>query len=430
MRTALARTLHRLASWLAPKSFFSQFPEEAWTTITTPTSNTGRHEPTGAELLAELRNTAYTCATLNAAACAAFPPRLYAITEGEGTGPKYLTRGLTRGERERLLRGEREAASGIVEVLDHPLLDLFRQVNPAHSGFDLWEFTTLYQEVHGSAYWLLDIGPLGTPTAIWILPSQQVTPRRGESSKPGARIVDYYEYRVGGAVRRFSPDEIIHFRYPDPRDPYTSGLSPLRAAFENVALAADYLAFKLARVCNRAIPDAIVSPDDTISAAEMARLEQQWNQKFRQGGAGRVVVAENGMKVQLLNQSLGDLAALADVKAVKEDIANAFHVPLAFLTSDTNLANLQAAEHQHLARAVAPRLKRRDEKINEQLIPLFDPSGRLFVASDDPVPANAADRRQQQELDLKYGVMTVNEVRAERGLPPVEWGDVPVRVRA
>ena len=26
---------------------------------------------------------------------------------------------------------------------------------------------------------------------------------------------------------------------------------------------------------------------------------------------------------------------------------------------------------------------------------------------------------------MKYGVVTINEVRSERGLPPVPWGDVP-----
>jgi len=126
-----------------------------------------------------------------------------------------------------------------------------------------------------------------------------------------------------------------------------------------------------------------------------------------------------------LNHSMGDLAALADMKATREEIANAFHVPLSFLTSETNLANLQAAEHQHMSKAVAPRLQRRDEKLNEQLLPLYDPSGRLFLASEDPIPANRELTAKEQELNLKYGVVTINEVRSESGLPPVPWGDVP-----
>jgi predicted alpha/beta hydrolase family esterase len=56
------------------------------------------------------------------------------------------------------------------------------------------------------------------------------------------------------------------------------------------------------------------------------------------------------LRVQLLNHSLGDLAALADLRATREEICNAFHVPPAFLSTDTNLANLQAAEQTNIYR--------------------------------------------------------------------------------
>jgi hypothetical protein len=49
-------------------------------------------------------------------------------------------------------------------------------------------------------------------------------------------------------------------------------------------------------------------------------------------------VGETGLKVQLLSQSMGDVAALAEMGKTKEDVANAFHVPLAFLTTQTNFA--------------------------------------------------------------------------------------------
>jgi HK97 family phage portal protein len=243
-------------------------------------------------------------------------------------------------------------------------------------------------------------------------------------SKP-ISLVDYYLYRNGKSEERFAPEQIIHFAYPDPRDPYTSGLSPMRACFEQVALTSQYAAFKNAKFENHALPDAIISPDEVMGEEERDRLETQWNNRFRRGGAGKVVVAESSLKVSLLNQSMGDLAALADMKATKEDVANAFHVPIAFLTTQTNLANLQASQAQHMSLAITPRLQRRDEKLNTQLVSLFDPTGRLFLASEDPVPVDQNLMVQQQIADLKYGVVSINEVRGERGLPPVPWGDVP-----
>ena len=69
-------------------------------------------------------------------------------------------------------------------------------------------------------------------------------------------------------------------------------------------------------------------------------------------------------------------------------------------------------------RVVKP-LRRRDEKLNEQLVPLFDPTGRLFLAADDPVSGNRELTLKEREVYLRLGVLSVNEVRSELGLPPV-----------
>jgi HK97 family phage portal protein len=346
-------------------------------------------------------------------------------TRSGEAAPRCLTRAVDpeTARRLRLHSALRTPQTAVEEVVDHPLLALLRQVNPVHNAFDLWELTQLYLEVHGSAYWLFDFDPLlKVPSRIWLLPAHLVTPRREANS---ARLVDRYEYR-GQTVQQFSPERVLHFRVPDPRDPYCSGLSPLRACFEQAALTSEYAAMKRSIYDNAALPSVVLTPEEAIGPDERDRLEKQWQQKFQRGGQGRALVAESSLKVTLLAQSMGDLAALADMKATKEDIANAFHVPLPFLSGDTNLANMQAADHLHKTLAILPRLRRRDEKLNEQLIPLYDPSGRLFFAAPDPTPANQHFLLQQEQADLKHGVRTINEVRSGRGLPPVAWGDHPL----
>jgi HK97 family phage portal protein len=428
MRTLLAKTLLRLAQWMKPKGMPYALAGPQWTGSNFVDSFRRSRQPTPNEILAELKNTAWTCASINAATCANYPPRLYVITEHNQPQAKCATKSLSPRAERRLrslphLHAHTKSAARIEEVTAHPLLTLLQHANPIHTTFDLWELTTLYQEVHGSAYWYLDLDPLlNVPRAVWILPAQNVAPRREPDSR---NIVDYYVYRNGRSEERFAPEQIVHFAYPDPRDPYTSGLSPLRACFEQASLISDFAAFKKAKFDNSAIPDAIVSPDEVMGEEERDRLETQWNNRFRRGGSGKVVVAESSLKVSLLNHSMGDVAALADMAATKTDIANAFHIPIAFLTSQTNLANLQASQSQHMSLAIGPRLERRDEKLNAQLLPLYDPTGRLFLASEDPVPVDQNLLVQQQIADLKYGVVSINEIRSERGLPPVPWGEVP-----
>ncbi len=420
--------LNSFARWLYRKTMPPALLGRQWTGTSFIDSYKRTRNPTPNELTAQLKSTAWSCITLNAGVCASFPPQLYVVTRPGESRPKCLTRPATWDQVLRLkatpqLALRLKSAQQIQEVLDHPLLTLLSQVNPIHNSFDLFELTQVYLEVHGKAFWYLNRNALGVPDEIWILPTQNVTPRQRPDS---GNIVDFYEYRSGKHCQNFPAQDVIFFRYPDPGDPYLGGLSPLRACFEQVMLTSEYAATKSAIYENRAMPSAVISPDEVIGEEERDRLEAQWNQKFRRGGSGRVVVAQSGLKVSLLNQSLGDLAALADMKATKEDIANAFHVPLAFLTTETNLANLQAAEHQHMSKAIFPRLQRRDEKLNEQLVPLFDPTGRLFLASADPTPQNLERTMQQMEMDLKYGVRTINEVRGnDRGDVPVPWGDVP-----
>lgn len=431
MRSLLANTLVRLGRWIGGKAVPPALVGPQWTGTGFVDAFKRNRQPTANELLAELKNTAWTCASINAATCANNPPNLYVVTRHNQPVPKCATRPLDARTEKRLrglphLAAWTKGAATLEQVTDHPLLTLLeRPTAPGNllNKFDLWELTTLYQEVLGSAYWYLDMDiVLGVPRAVWVLPAQNVAPRR----EPGStNVVDYYLYRTGAREQRFPPECVLHFRYPDPRDPYLGGLSPLRACFEQVAVMSDYAAFKKAKFENFALPDAVISPDEVIGEEERDRLESQWNQRLRRGGAGRVIVGESSLRVQLLARSMGDLAALADMHATREDVANAYHVPIAYLTSQTNLANLQASQVQHMQLAIAPRLERRDERLNAQLVPLFDPTGRLFLASEDPRPVDAQAAIQQKELDLKYGVVTINEVRSERGLPPVPWGDVP-----
>lgn len=413
--------LHRFARWLAR----STAPAALAATPAAPLLDAYRRHraPSAMELLAELKGTAWSCASINAAVCAAHPPRLYVSTAPGQAAPRCATRAIVTPQLVALRAAlPRLAGAAVAEVVDHPLLSLFRHVNAVHTSFDLWELTQLYLEVHGSAYWLLDLdATLEVPAAIWVLPAQLVTPRR-QSDSPS--LVDHYEYR-GQTTQRFSAARVLHFRVPDPRDPYTSGLSPLRACFEQAALASEYAAMKRSVYDNTGLPSVLLTPDEPIGADERDRLEKLWQQKFVRGGQGRALVAESALKVTVLSQSMGDLAALADMRATKEDIANAFHVPLPFLSGETNLANMQAADHLHKTLAILPRLRRRDEKLTEQLVPRFDATGRLFFHTPDPTPANQDFLLRQEEADLRLGVRTVNEVRAGRGLTPVAWGDAP-----
>ncbi len=162
--------LNRFARWLMRKTAPSSLAPPP--TVSFLDAYRRRRPPSAAELLAELKNTAWTCASINASVCAALPPKLY-VTTGKGQAPpRCATRALEPVALKQLQALKPQLAQQeIAEVTAHPLLTLFRQVNPVHNSFDLWELTDLSLETAGSAYWLLDFDPLlKIPSAIWICP--------------------------------------------------------------------------------------------------------------------------------------------------------------------------------------------------------------------------------------------------------------------
>src|SRR5262249_37764594 len=129
------------------------------------------------------------------------------------------------------------AAGRVEEGLGHPPPPGVATRNPGANNLPPVGAPPTSPEGHRRRLHDVEIGPLGTPVAVWPLASQDVRCVR----KPGSKkLVDWYEYGAGPAPDRFDPKEVIHFRYPNPRDPYSAGLAPLRAVYEQQTLMSEY----------------------------------------------------------------------------------------------------------------------------------------------------------------------------------------------
>jgi HK97 family phage portal protein len=391
-----------------------------------------QHAPSNTELLRQYKAMAYACSQINAMAFASVPVKLYVQTRKGEKKALCATRAVPRDQALWLhsqahIDKRIRSAVAIEEVEDHPLLDLLDTVNDYLDAFNLYELTSLYQDFNGSAYWWIErngAGVLnGVPKAIWILPAHLVTVQKSKTD-----IISGYKYGEGPSARVYPPDEVIHFKIPSLLDPYRDGMPPARAAWHAISLTDKQYAYESHHMDNRARPDAIVSPkteDASFSGDAAARFEERINQKFRKGGAGGIAVLENALHYEPVAFPAKDLEMLAFHRVAKEEIANIFGVPLPMLSTETNLANLQAARTLHARNTLWPRCQRFDQVINQRLIPLYDTSGRLFVAHDNPVPEDVEQQSRVHGVYLDKGVISINEVRAELGKAPEPWGDKP-----
>lgn len=428
--------LQRAAEWWKGrrKSSVPLNGDRGWTVWNAPWSSV-RQEPTPRQLLEAYADTAYYCANINSRAVAKAPLRLFVQTRPGEAPTKHPSADVSR---KTLAEFRRQQPAGLTtdadvdEIVEHPLLELLAK--PCMDGetsllsrFELLELTQLSLEVLGRAYWLIVRNAIGVPSGLWPLAAEHVRP----IVEPGGRrLLSSYEWTGGAEPKTLAPGDVIAFRAADLADPFFGGMSPTKAIFARLGLTQLYLRQQTALLENRARPDVVISPNQPeglLGDAEARRLEDAFHRRFQGDGAGGVFVCRDSLKVDPVAYPARDLGELAESQASVEQIARAFDVPLSMLHRDANRASAEQGRMQHASEAIAPRLARIADRLNQSLVPLFDPSGRLFLKFDDPARESEELRLRLRATNLRLGFTTINEERAEEGWPPVPWGDEPLR---
>lgn len=379
--------------------------------------------PNKMALVKAFEATAYTCANLNANAIACCNLRLYSRNKPGQRTRFFPTASVNRKRKNYIadkLKLRLSTGEEIEEITSHPLLDLLNNPNSELDGYSLFEVTQLFQEITGTAFWYVVKDGIGRPQEIYYLKSQFVRVQRNAYGKVVA-----FEYGYGPNRQTFDPEDIITFAMPNLLDD-VEGMSPLRAAWQAIAIDNKLDAQLSAMLDNNARPDLIVSPkgDGYIGRDEQLRYETKFRQKFSRAGNGGVFFLEEDSNVVPLNFNPRDLSCLEFKNVSKVEIANAYFVPMAMLeTKDVNKANLEASRLQHALNAILPRARRLEARLNKYLVPLYDDSGRLFVAFDDPSPENRKEKLAEITGLVEANIITVNEARNEYALASHVDGD-------
>ncbi len=402
--------------------------------------------PSPLELVRYCLDTIYACTSLNAEGVANTPGKLYVKTTARRQKSRLIERGDTRTlSRTRLkaMRGNPRLvktmadADEVQEVVSHPLLDLLAKPTDPQtddgvgmSEYVLWETTQRYLEVVGRAYWYVERdGVGGTPSAIWILPAHLIQEIPDTS---GDRVIAYYVYTAGNRKTRYEVDEIVPFRLPDLHTGgYIGGFSPTRAAFEQATIFRQYKALTIAQLQNGGKPSAIWSPAGEgamIGSAQAVRMRGAFREAFAMSAAGGIMVMNQPGKLDMLSWPANEVVSPEQYTLCKVAIANCFAVPSSKLDrNDANRASAMTGDYAHARDAIVPRLRRNEATINCFMVPMYDDSGQLFFAYDEPEGLKDQETEQKRyESAVTSGAIVRNEQREELGYDPVPWGDQPL----
>lgn len=367
----------------------------------------------------------YAAASINAVAVASQPLRLYVRnrsarkawqTSRPGARTKAYLRGDAAQAPSRAVLQKVAEFGDDYEVVDdsHPVLRLLSRMNPYQNGFDATVLRVLYLELTGNAYLHPVIDKrLGRPVEIWTMPSQYVQIVPGKE-----RFIDGYIY---GASREqqttFTPEEVIHFRRPNPSDLYY-GMGKAEAAWGAAMQNAAVHEMDLSFFENKARPDYLVTVKGDASPEELERFQAAIEAKMQgRGRAGKFLAATAEVDVKPLSFPPKDLGGRSDIV---EEIAAVFGVPVSMMkANDPNLASATTGYAMWRETTVMPLCRMDEETLNQDLLPLFGIGDDAFLAYDNPVRADERFEFEKRRGMVAGGIITANEARALEGLEPI-----------
>lgn len=386
-----------------------------------------------AELLTRFSRLPKIASSRNAIACASTPLRVYRVKSG-GRKSAWQTKQITRGQWRSLLPGAgvraRKAldagAENIEEITEqeHPLVKLLREVNPRSNTFELIETTQHGVGLTGNGYIakVRDESGQGPPTELWTLPPQhvEIIPDRQSNTMVGG-----YRYGRSYEIERvYKPTDVIHVLQYNPFNPYY-GMGDLVAMLSDVDLSNQFNEAAHAMLKNGAQPGLIVSGKDIATREVAKQMESVFNGKHT--GAFnwfRTMFLWRDVKVDKLDVTEGAVKFLLEPsRAVKELVAAGFDMPVSVLLADeSSLASSSSQEPRWKKTAIVPRLRRIEDKLNEDLVPEFEgfTEGQVFVRFDNPVEEDMDALYTRVSTAVTADWMTPNDARRAVGLDPLE----------
>ena len=400
--------------------------------------------PTTVDLLAAYEDVVFACVKLisdNIGKHIDAVKLCVSSTQGDAR-PRHarrLTHATLKSVRQRYAKYTRRAAD-VDEVTAHPVLDLLDCPNPKHSFCSMMALAAVYLELTGSAYLFKARNTFGLVRELWLLESQYVTPEVDDNG-----VITGYAYKRGETSHGYKPDDVIHFQFADPLNPYGgTGRSPLRAVWQRSQLLRQEQSSWQAILTNAAMPSALIYPPaeadgtGTFTPDQATRLSRQIAERFRMGNQGGPWVLQDRIDYQPLSTPPKDQAALTMYTQIKETICAAFQVPRSLLDSTYAAGDADAQKRAFQETCLQPRLDMMLDVLTHQLVrseaetvagmlgePLSS-SRRLFLCVGEIVqPDRAFELQRQASIGalVAGNIVTQNEARAELGLPRVEGGD-------
>lgn len=252
-------------------------------------------------------------------------------------------------------------------VPGHPLELLLETPNPFMSRQDLIERTASHLYLGGNALWQ-KVTARKIVAELWPMDVGGIKPVPSQTD-----FIARYEYRRGDVVRNYKPDEVIHFAFTDPANPYW-GMSPLQAAARTVDTDVEAVRWNKVALQNRAITDGVftfgapLTKEQWEEARDMIRKQHQGADNARTPW-----VLGGDAKWQPMSLSPAEMDFIESRRMTREEICSVFGVPpvLVGIFDQATLANAETSVRLFWRETVIPFLTDVQGVLQRSLVPAF-----------------------------------------------------------
>ena len=302
-------------------------------------------------------------------------------------------------------------SEGDLDLVDraHPLAAILRKPNPWTTGGELVAITSMYLNLTGNAFWLVGARDRrGFPAQLY-----PVNPVAVEIYTSGVSMIDRYRIWHYGEPVDVPPQDLLHFRLPNPLSdadsmfPNPWGVGPLEAGWDLIVTDQDAVRWNRSLVANDGRPTGMLKSDQAIGPVDAQFAAEQYRKVF--GGPdkqGRVLVLGKNLEYQRLAITPVEMDYHDTSLRLREEIMSVFGMNptvLGLLLGDVSGRKEQHEEYWN-ATVISMAKSYLLPPINERLAPQFGPD--LIVAQDyTDVPALQANESERSQYVYRYWQM-------------------------
>lgn len=306
---------------------------------------------------------------------------------------------------------------------NHPLYVLFNNPNPKQTASDFLTLWSFHYEIYGETFIYKAKGETtGKVKELYLL-----NPAAIELVIVEGELMGYKLHKNNGGNIFFELDEIIHDKRANPFNEWR-GMSVMERASDYVNIEIVTTTFTLNYMRNNASPSGIVTLPN-MTPETFKQFAAQWREGYEgPTNAGKTAfVRGEGVDFKAVGATLQDVDQEITRKMAKDDVLMMFGVPKGLLgigdSKGIGTNEIEPLEYVFAKYNTEPRMKRLDRIWETMLLGGNKTDQAQDVTHTSPIPSDKKFKLETHKTGVNVW-MTVNEVREEQGLEPIEGGDV------